>query len=62
MEWDNPYLVYWITAIATLVYFVFCITTTWLFAKLVLRAMPQGKTNDGNKKEEENQVQDRGNG
>ena len=59
---DNPYMLYFIVTLAMVLFFGFCIGTTWFFAKMVLGIMPQGKTNDGDKKEEENQVQDRGNG
>ena len=62
---DNPWMVYFIATFAMLVYFAFCIATTWLFAKLVLRAMPQGKADDGNKKDKDqavNEVPERGDG
>ena len=55
-------MLYFIVTLAMVLFFGFCIGTTWFFAKMVLGIMPQGKTNDGHKKEEENQVQDRGNG
>ena len=62
---DNPWMVYFIATFAMLVYFAFCIATTWLFAKLVLRAMPQGKTDGGNKKDKDqavDEVPERGDG
>lgn len=56
-------MVYVIATFAMLVYFAFCIATTWLFAKLVLRAMPKGKANDNNKKDQEvNEVPEGANG
>ena len=60
---DNPWMVYVIATFSMLVCFAFCIATTWLFAKLVLRAMPKGKANDNNKKDQEvNEVPEGANG
>ncbi len=60
---DNPYTAYFIATIAMLVYFAFCIATTWLFAKLVLGVMPKGEANDSNKTgQEDNEVPKRGDG
>ena len=60
---DNPYLVYFIATLVTVVYFLFCIATTWFFAKLVLKAMPGGNNNDSNKEAlERDEVSERGDG
>lgn len=60
---DNPITLYFISAIAMVVYFLFCIATTWFFAKLVLRAMPGGNNNDSNKATpERDEVSERGAG
>ena len=60
---DSPYILYFIVTLAMLLYFVFCIATTWFFAKLVLSIIPGGKNNDNNKKDQEvNEVPKRGDG
>ena len=40
---SSGYMLYAICILAVLVYFVFAIASTWLFAKIVLRAMPDGR-------------------
>lgn len=60
---DSPYTLYAIVTLAMVIYFVFCIATTWFFAKLVLSIMPGGKNNDSNKKtQDKNEVSERGAG
>ena len=59
----GPYILYFIVTLAMLLYFAFCIVTTWFFAKLVLSIMPGGKNNDSNKAaQERDEVPKRGNG
>ena len=56
-------MVYAIATIAMVLYFIFCIATTWFFAKMVLKIMPGGKNNDSNKKAQDtNEVSERGDG
>ena len=56
-------MLYLIVTLAMVLFFVFCIATTWFFAKMVLGIMPQGKANDNDKKDQEvNEVPKRGNG
>ena len=51
MEWltTSHYAMYFIATVAMLLYFAFCIATTWFFAKIVLKALPdgRGKNNEG---------------
>lgn len=59
----GPYILYFIVTLAMIIYFVFCIATTWFFAKLVLSIMPGGKNNDSNKEaQERDEVSERGAG
>ena len=45
---DSYSMLYVICTLAVLTYFVFAITSTWLFAKVVLRIMPDGRRRDKN--------------
>ena len=49
MDWSNPYMLYVISAVAIILFFGFCIATTWLFARMVIGVMPKEQTNDGDK-------------
>ena len=63
MDMTGPYILYFIVTLAMVIYFVFCIATTWFFAKLVLKAMPGGNNNDSNKEAlERDEVSKRGDG
>ena len=45
---DNPFMMYLIAAAGLVTYFLFCIITTMLFAKLVLSWIPGGSNKDEN--------------
>jgi len=55
MEWltASHYAMYFIATVAVLLYFTFCIATTWFFTKIVLKALPDGRgKNDEGKNDE----------
>ena len=61
---DSPYILYAIVTLAMLLFFGFCILTTWFFCKLVLGVMPRGQNNEGGNKKtvEGDKVSERGDG